>query len=144
MTRRGDFTDEEWELLRDGTELAGLIVITAERGGTLRETFALAKVYAEARKQQGESELLDELASAGPKRGNRYQSAEELRSQGLQRLREAADLLGRKASIEEVEAYRAFVMTIAEKVAQAHREGDETISGKERAALDDIAATLAS
>jgi hypothetical protein len=35
-------------------------------------------------------------------------------------------------------------MTIAEKVAQAHKEGGEKISGKERAALDSIAATLAS
>ena len=38
-------------------------VLTADGGGSSRETWALAKSYAEARKQPGQSQLLDELAS---------------------------------------------------------------------------------
>src|SRR5919198_3041814 len=101
MTAKSDFTDEEWELLREGPTTAGLIVLTAERGGTFRETFALAKAYAEARKQHGESELLDELVAAGPARTPRYGSTEELREQGMERLREAADVLRQKATPDE-------------------------------------------
>ena len=74
MTGKAAFTDEEWEQLREAPATAGMIVVTSEGGGTFRETFALAKAYAEARKQHGESELLDELVAAGPKGGPRAHS----------------------------------------------------------------------
>jgi glutamate synthase domain-containing protein 1 len=142
MTGKGDFTDEEWELLREGPAVAGMMVVMADRGGTLRETFAMAKAYGEARNQHGESELLDELVAAGPKRGGRYHSNEELSAQGQQRLREAADLLARKATSSELEDYRAFVLTLAKKVADAHREHDQQVSEREHATIRDIEASL--
>lgn len=142
MTGKGDFTDEEWELLREGPASAGMIVATAAKGGSFRESFALAKAYAEARKQHGESELLDELVSAGPKTGSRQHSADELKNHGLQRLREAVELLGRKATAQEAEDYRAFVVSLAEKVAQAHEEGGEEVSSEEKAAIADIASSV--
>jgi hypothetical protein len=40
-------------------------VATAQRGGTFRESFALAKAHTEARGEHGESQLLDELVSEG-------------------------------------------------------------------------------
>ena len=142
MTGKADFTEEEWDLLREGPAAAGMMVVTADRGGTLRETFAMAKAYGEARKQHGESELLDELVAAGPKRGARYHSTEELTAQGQQRLREAADLLTRKATSNELEDYRAFVVTLATKVAEAHREHDQQVSEREQAAISEIEASL--
>ena len=36
MTTRADFTEEEWDLVREGPPAAGLLVSTAERGGTFR------------------------------------------------------------------------------------------------------------
>jgi hypothetical protein len=144
MTGKSAFTDEEWKLIREGPALAGMIVVTAERGGTFRETFAMAKAYAEARRDHGESELLDEVASAGPSRSPRYHSAEELRQEGLQRLREAADLLRGKATADEVEDYRNFVVSLAERVAAAHREEGEAISAQERGAVDEISASFGS
>lgn len=142
MTGKGAFTEEEWNLVREGPALAGMIVVTAEQGGTFRETFAMAKAYADARKQHGESELLDEVASAGPARSPRYHSTEELRQQGLQRLREVADLLRRKATAEEVDDYRNFVVSLAEKVAEAHKEEGQAVSAQERASIDEISARL--
>jgi hypothetical protein len=142
MTSKGDFTDQEWELLREGPAAAGMMVVMADRGGTFRETFAMAKAYGEARKQHGESELLDELVAAGPKGGPRYHSSEELNQQGQQRLRDAADLLSRKATANELEDYRAFVLTLAKKVADAHREHGEQVSEHEQAAIRDIEASL--
>jgi hypothetical protein len=142
MTGKSAFTDEEWKLVREGPPIAGLIVITAEGGGTFRETFAMARAYTDARKQHGESELLDELVGAGPERGPRYHSPAELGEQGLQRLREAADLLSRKATAQEVEDYRNFVVALTEKVAEAHREEGQQVSERERAVINEISASL--
>jgi len=66
MTTKADFTAEEWALVLEAPPSAGIIVVTAQRGGTLRETLALAKAYAEARRLHGESELLDEIVRPSP------------------------------------------------------------------------------
>jgi hypothetical protein len=142
MTTPSGFTDEEWDLVREGPALAGMIVITADKGGSLRETFALAKAYGDARRGHGESKLLDEIASAGPPRGRRYGSAEELRQEGLSTLRRAASLVERTRTSEEAQSYRAFVLDLAERVARAHREADEDVSPRERAAIEEVAASL--
>jgi hypothetical protein len=143
MTGKADFTQQEWELVLKGPPSAGMIVVTAGRGGTIRETYAIAKAYVEARQQHGESQLLDELVAAKPQMDHtRYHSAEELRQHGLQHLRDAVDLLERTATPDEVESYTQFVLTLADKVASAHREDGVNISEAERAAIDEIAANL--
>jgi len=144
MTGRADFTDEEWKTVLEGPPSAGMIVVTAGRGGTIRETFAIGKAYVEARKEHGASELLDEIVAAKPEMDHtRYRSQEELKEHGLGHLRDAVELLERKATPEEVEGYRRFVLMLADKVARAHREGDVEISEPEREAVDEIASTLA-
>jgi hypothetical protein len=145
MTGKADFTAEEWQLVLQGPPTGGMIVVTAQRGGTFRETLSIAKAYVEARQQNGESKLLDELVSAKPELDHtRYRSAEDLREHGLQHLRDAVAVLERKAAPEEVEAYKRFVLSLVEKVAHAHREGPsgESVSEAERAAIEEIAAAL--
>jgi len=143
MTGKADFTPEEWELVLEGPPGAGTIVVMAERGGMIRESFSMAKAYTEARQQHGESELLDEVVSAKPKVDrSRHGSYEELKQHGLQQLRDAVALLERRATPEEVDDYRRFVVTLAERVAAAHKEGGESVSDAERAAIDEIAAAL--
>jgi hypothetical protein len=143
MTGKADFSEQEWKTVAEGPSTAGLIVITAARGGTFRETFAMGKAYTEARKQHGASQLLDEIVSAKPEVDHtRYHSPEEMREHGLQHLREAVGLLEGKVTPEELEDYRRFVLRLADKVAEAHREGDEAVSEPERQAIDEIASTL--
>lgn len=144
MTGRSDFSPEEWELIVQGPATAGVIVVTAQRGGTFRETFALTKAYVEARQHHGESELLDEIVSAKPELDHtRYGSAEELREHGLQRIRDAVALVEQKASQAEADAYKRFVLSLADRVAHAHREGGgDAVSDSERAALDEVAEAL--
>src|SRR5438552_17798025 len=104
MTGRADFTDEEWALVLEGPPSAGMIVVTAQRGGTFRETIAMAKAYVEARQQHGESELLDEIVATKPELDHtRYHSVEELKQHGLQHLRDAVEVLERTAALGEVE-----------------------------------------
>jgi hypothetical protein len=143
MTGKTDFTPEEWQLVLHGPPTAGLIVVTAQRGGTFRETYAIAKGYVEAREQHGASELLDEIVSARPQMDHtRYHSPEELKEHGLQHLRDAVALLERKATPEETESYKRFVVTLADKVAHAHRESGADVSDAERGALGEISAAL--
>ena len=143
MTGKADFTEQEWDVVLEGPPSAGMIVLTAQRGGTFRESFAIAKAYVEARQQHGESQLLDEIVAAKPEIDRtRYHSADELEQHGLQRVRDAVELLERKATPDEVDGYRRFVLTLADKVANAHREGGVSVSPAERAAIDEIAAAL--
>jgi hypothetical protein len=141
MTDKAAFTEEEWELVREGPPTAGLVALSAEKGGSFRETWALAKFYAEARKEHGESELLDALVAEKPN-VKRYSSSDELESKGLGRLTEAVALLEQKATTSEVAGYRKFVMDVAEQVAEAHKEGGQEVSEGERAAIEKIAASL--
>jgi hypothetical protein len=121
-----------------------MIVVTAQRGGSFRESFAMAKAYVEARKHHGESELLDEIVAAKPERDHtHYHSPEALKAAGLQHLRDSVGLLKGKATPTEVEEYRQFIVTLATKVAAAHREHGQAISEAEQAAIDDISTALA-
>ena len=143
MTAKADFTEQEWQTVLGGPPSAGMIVVTAQRGGTFRETIAIGKAYAEARQQHGQSELLDEIESARPEIDHtRFHSFDELKSHGLQRLRDAIAVLEAKATPEDAEAYRRFVLSVAERVASAHREDGMAISGPEKAAMDEVAGAL--
>jgi len=141
MTGKADFTPEEWDLVREGPPTAGMVALTAEEGGSFRETWALAKAYAEARKEHGESELLDLLVAEKPD-VKRYGSSQELEDTGLQRLTEAVKLLEQKATPGEVVAYKKFAMEVAERVAEAHKEQGGQVSDAERAAIEKISAAL--
>jgi hypothetical protein len=142
MTGKADFTAEEWELVREGPPTAGIVALMADRGGTFRESWALARAYADARKEHGESELLDALVAEKPDI-RRYKTQEEAESQGLGRLSEAVAVLEQKATAGDVEAYRKFALGVAERVAEAHKEGgDQQVSEDERAAIERIASSL--
>ena len=149
MTKKADFNAEEWSAVVEGPLLAGMRVITAGRGGTLRESLAMGQTYAKARQQQGDSELLDELVSAPPAMDpNRVRPAGDIASATTERLRQAVQILQQKATPTEVEEYKHFVMTLAREAANANREGGflgmggQQVSEGEQAALDEIAATL--
>ncbi len=143
MTTKTDFTTEEWQLILEAPPSAGMIVVTAQRGGSFRESIAIAKAYVEARQQHGDSELLDEIVAAKPERDHtHYHSPEELRQSGLKHLRDAVALLGGKATPAEVEEYRQFIITLSHKVAAAHREHGHEVSESEQAAIDDITKAL--
>jgi hypothetical protein len=143
MTGKADFTEQEWETVLEGPTSAGLVVSTAQRGGSIRESFSLAKAYAEVRTTTGASGLMWEVAQSKPKVDRAHQgSVEELKEHHLSIVRRAASLLETKASPEELKDYRRFTLSLAERVASAKEEGDEPISDAERAAIDEIAAAL--
>ena len=143
MTSKADFSPEEWQVILEAPPTAGLIVVTAQRGGSFRETVAMAKAYVEARQQHGKSQLLDDIVAAKPERDHtHYHSADELKQAGLQHLRDSVALLEKKATPAEVDEYRSFIVTLTHKVAAAHREHGQEVSASEQAAIDEITEAL--
>jgi hypothetical protein len=149
MTTKAEFNAEEWAQIVEAPAIGGLIVVTSQRGGTIRETVEMAKVYKEAREQHAGTDLLGEIVTSPPAADPRqFESQGQLRSEGLQRIRDSVALLESKASTEDVEAYRRFALTVAERVAERTKSGGvlgiggESVSEDESAALDEIAAAL--
>ncbi|MBS1887887.1 MAG: hypothetical protein JSU06_11935 [Actinobacteria bacterium] len=145
MTTHADFTKEEWEKVLEGPTSAGMIVTTAEHGGTFREVFAMAKAYTEARKEHGSSELLDEIVAHKPETDRtRAHSPEEMREHGLQDIRDAVALVEAKATPAELGDYRLFVISLAKRVAAAKKEkgSEDGISPAEASAIAEIETAL--
>src|SRR5260370_14151078 len=110
MTTKAAFSPEEWKVVLEGPPSAGVIVVTAARGGTFRESIAMSKSYAETRAQHGESELLDEILAAKPETGHtKYRSADEFSENGLPPLLHAIALLASKATAAHIATTAAFV-----------------------------------
>ena len=145
MTGKADFTPQEWEQVLQAPPSAALMVIMAQRGGTFRETFSIAKTYAEARQERGQSELVDEIVATKPEIDRNALPLERraAASIALGHIRDAVAVLATKADEQELAEYKGFVVKLAERVAQAHSEGDDgPISPAEQAAITAIGEAL--
>jgi hypothetical protein len=148
MTGKADFTEEEWKLVLEGPPSAGMIVIASDRGGSIRESFSMAKAYTEARKQHGESQLLDEIVTAKPEMDHtRFKTPEELKEASLKHITDAVALLESKASGEELDEYKKFILGLAQRVAEARKEGfmglsGDRVSDEEKTAIGEISGAL--
>jgi hypothetical protein len=70
-------------------------------------------------------------------------SAEELKEHGLRRISEAVALVEQKATPEETDEYRRFVISLAQRVAGAKTESDgKPVSDAEAAAIAAISEAL--
>jgi hypothetical protein len=147
MTRKAAFNAEEWAVIARAPFLTAMLVIAADKGGTVRESMAISRAYGAARAQQGD-ELLEEILATPPAidPAKTPRTAEDLRREAPATLREAVEILNRVATEDEVVAYKRFVFSLADTVARAHREGGflgiggTEVSEHEQAALDEIAA----
>ena len=149
MTTKADFNAQEWSQITEGPALAGLIVIASQRGGTIRESLAMASVYKEAQKTHGAGDLVGELVQSAPDlNANQFSSKEDMRTRGLEQIRDAVALVEAKVTPEELEEYRTFAMAVAQHAAEADKSGGflgiggERISGNEQSALNEIAEAL--
>jgi len=145
VTGKADFDEQQWDTVLEGPTSAGVIVMAAEKGGSFREAFAMAKVYAEARKEHGDSQLLDEVVSHKPEVDHtRTGSMEELKQHGLQGIRDALALVDEKATAEEAAEYRRFVLSVAKRVAAAKQEkgSEDGVTANEQEMIAAVEAEL--
>jgi len=148
VTAKREFNAEEWDRIAQAPALAALAVIVADRGGVIRESIALGKAYAEARRDAG-SELIEQLV-ASPPHLDRASMGEpdQLRTQLDERIDDAVRLVEQKATPEEAAQYRQFILRVADVVAHAAKEGGvlgiggKEVSEQEQAVLDELGARL--
>ena len=148
MTTKSDFNAEEWDQVAQAPALAALMVMLAERGGAIRESIALGRAYAEARSDGG-NEFMEALVSSPPHIDPRSMGQpDELRAQLPERIRSAIALVDQKATPEEAQEYRDFILRLADVVAHAAKEGGvlgiggKEVTEQEQTVLDDLRGRL--
>jgi hypothetical protein len=159
MTTKADFTSEEWNLLRRAPMMAGLVVVAASPSGplgALRESLAFGTMVRDARSQEPSNELIGvlvaDLATGGRIAVEPWEitgkTPDQVRSYALDMCRKAAALLDRKARPEESRAFKGWLHTVGQKVADAAKEGGflgiggTQVSDQETAALTDLRRSL--
>lgn len=149
MATKADFNALDWQTITEGPALAGVIVATAEKGGAIRESVAMAKTYVEAGREEENGALLNEITTKAPEvDAKRFKSVEQLRSEGIDAIRSAVALVEENAPAAEADAYKRFTLTVAERAAAADKSGGflgiggVDVTPAESAALDEIAAAL--
>jgi hypothetical protein len=138
MATKADFTEQEWETLEKGVTGAGFLVALSDRGffDTFKEAGALSKHLRDARENQS-SELVREFAET---RGTGFgvtDRPDEIEQETMGALGEASRILDEKAS-DEKEAYRSFVLEVAQSVADAAGGGEAA----ESATIEKIRAAI--
>jgi hypothetical protein len=124
MAKKADFTEQEWESLQKGVVGAGLLVSLSDRSffDTFKEAGALGKHVAQAR-QSSSSGLIRELADVHGSGFGLTSSPDTVERETLDALRTAKATLETKAP-DELDAYRQFVIGVAESVSGAAGGGD--------------------
>jgi hypothetical protein len=140
MATKADFTAEEWEGLQKGLTGAGFLMAVSDRSffDTFKEAKALSQHLVHAR-QASASDLVREL---GETKGTGFgwkTSPAEVEAETLEALRKAVQTVKAKAP-DETEAYKSFVLEVAESVGKAAAGGDEA----EAASLEKIRSALSS
>ena len=156
MLTKNDFAASDWNTLRDTPYLVGLATLLAEPSGlgTIKESIALTMGIWE--NQASEIPLIRDLTSRAEMQAAQTSlkgrftgsqgdlSKNVIRDLALEHARSSIAMLSGKADPEEIEAYRKFLYGLAEKVANASREGGvlgfggKAVSAAEQSFLDDL------
>jgi hypothetical protein len=134
MTSRADFTDEEWTRLGRAPLVAGLAISLSDPGGPIeavKESSAALKTVLEAAREasfgQFVQSLADDVAAKAKRRENPLAGFAPDRSRAreaiLDELRSVYALLVEKAAPEDVDDYREWIRTAAQRAALAAKEG---------------------
>jgi hypothetical protein len=138
MATRTDFTDEEWTAMQSGITGAGYYVATVDRGffDTFKEASALARHLRETH-ERSDNELIRELAAGHDRPFGVTASPQEIEQGTVTALQQGVAALEAK-SPDDLPAYRAFVLDVAQSVAAAAKD----VSAQENQALDSIRSAL--
>jgi hypothetical protein len=134
MTTKADFTDEEWARLERAPIVAGMAISLADPGGPIeafKETSASLKSVLEAARADGQSELVTSVAgSVAEKAQHRQNPLGDFKARGAQAGVEILDELGavnqlltEKATPDEADEFREWLLATARRTAEAAKEG---------------------
>ncbi|ADV67564.1 hypothetical protein [Deinococcus maricopensis] len=160
LQARAQYTQDEWFKIMNGPGRAGVMVIAAGPSGitgVLAEMQEVALSLQEGTRGLDAPPLLramrDALTNTSPEEvkalrdaqpHERARNTEDLKAQARDGLRQAAWLVSAKSSPEDAAAYKQLIVTTAERVAAAAKEGGflgiggVQVSEGEKAAIEDI------
>ena len=157
MTSKADYTDEEWTRLRRAPFVAGLAISMADPGGPIemaKETMATLRA---ATTPPSQEDLLvavsQDIASMmnekqNPLKDFKPDSAALAGKMVLDEMKAVNEIATAKATPEEADAYRRWLLTVAQAAADAAKEGGfmgfgaELVSQGEQRMLGELRATL--
>ena len=160
MLTKNDFAASDWNTLRDTPYLVGLATLLAEPSGlgTIKESIAITMGIWE--NQASEIPLIRDLTNRAEMpaaqdslksrfTGSKGEASKNaIRDLALEHARSSIALLSGKADSNEIDAYRKLLYGVAEKVANASREGGilgfggKAVSAAEQSFLDDLQNTI--
>jgi transcription antitermination factor NusG len=153
MTSKQDFTDEEWTRIRRAPLVAGVAVSLADPGGPIevaKETMASLRsaTLPPSQEELLASVALDVQALTQQKQNPLGEFKPRSGQQVLEELRGVNELVTAKATPQEVEAVRRWLVAAAQAAADAAKEGGflgfgaEQVSAGERQMLDQVRAAV--
>jgi hypothetical protein len=166
MANKTTFTPEEWAILRDTPQLAAMAVTVSGASGlfgTIQEAFGTTSALVGG--MQSDNELIralcakDEIVAAQQTLKGQAKEVQgaggdlealkaKLQASATENISKAIALLSRKGDTADLAAYRTFVSGLADKVANAAKEGSflgfggERVSGNERQMIAQIESAL--
>jgi hypothetical protein len=135
MTTKDDFTAEEWTQLETAPVYAGMGIITADPAITsiFKESAAMAKAMVQNPVPQGAEELVGGIVADYQKKAQNKEKFEEPQFESkdpaviMQQINDyvaaSGAIVDQKATPEEAQGYKEWLMSVAQSVAEAGREG---------------------
>ena len=153
MTSRQDFTEQEWARIRRAPLVAGVAISLADPGGPIevaKETMASLRsaTLPPSQEELLASVALDVQALTQHKQNPLGDFKPRSGQQVLEELRGVNEIVTAKATPEEVEAFRRWLVAAAQSAADAAKEGGfmgfgaEQVSAGEKQMLDQVRAVL--
>ncbi|MFK7600750.1 hypothetical protein ACI3L1_00925 [Deinococcus sp. SM5_A1] len=154
MSLKDNFTVDEWFKVMTGPGRAGAAVVAASPSGLtglLAEAQAIANAVRESVSKDSRTPLMEAMAAdllgqpaARAPEQERARNVEDVKNQSLEGVRQAMWLVNAKTSAEDASAYREMLMLVAQRTAEAAKEGGflgfggEQVNDKERAVIEEL------
>jgi hypothetical protein len=158
MTTKADFTEDEWATLVRSPVVAGMAITLADPGGPIevvKETAAVVKfVTGSASEERGDlvGEIARDVRALAEQRTNPVGDFKPRGAlagkQVLEEISRANEIVGAKATPEEADAFREWIMECARRAADAAKEGGfmgfhaERVSQGEKDMLEQLRSAL--
>jgi hypothetical protein len=157
MTTKAAFTDDEWQRVLRAPFVAGMAITIADPGGPIEISKEMMATLRAATVPPSQEELLAAVAldiqalmdqKQNPARNFKPTSAATAGTEILDELRAVGAIVAEKASPEETEAFRDWLVTVAQAAADAAKEGGfmgfgaVQVSEGEQAMLDQLRSAL--
>jgi hypothetical protein len=157
MASKADFSQEEWKTIVAAAPMVGLAVTCASPNGpwgVLKEMLSMGMAMAEMLQKGSSNPLIAELAAdlkarqTKPEPPQGIKDPEQAKELALKHIRAVNEIVNRKATTDEADEFRKWLLAVGQRVAEASNEGGifgfggERVSDAEKNVLRQIAFAL--